>query len=108
MRLPDAGIYRRLAGGILLAVRLTPKAGRDAIEGIATLSDGRSVLAVRVRAAPDKGEANAALAALMAKSLHVPKSAVTIAAGRTARLKQVRIDGDPNALAAKLAALSAV
>jgi len=106
--LPDAGIYRRLPDGIMLAVRLTPKAGHDGIDGIATLSDGRPVLAVRVRAAPDKGEANAALAALMAKSLHVPKSAVTIAAGRTARLKQVRIDGDPNALAAKLAALSAV
>ena len=39
-------------GGIALAVRLTPKGGRDAIDGIETLADGRAVLKARVRAAP--------------------------------------------------------
>jgi uncharacterized protein YggU (UPF0235/DUF167 family) len=53
-------------GGVLVAVRITPKAGRDAIEGIETLADGRAVLRARVRAAPTEGEANKALVRLFA------------------------------------------
>ena len=68
----------------------------------AALSDGRAVALVRVRALPAEGEANAALTALLAKRLRVPKSAVTIAAGHSARLKQVRIAGDPDALAREI------
>ena len=49
------------ADGLLVCVRLTPKGGRDAIDGIEQLADGRMVLKVRVRAAPSEGEANAAL-----------------------------------------------
>jgi uncharacterized protein YggU (UPF0235/DUF167 family) len=90
--------YRVEAGGVLLAVRLTPRGGHDSVDGIGTLSDGRAVAVARVRALPADGAANAALAALIAKRLRVPKSAVTIAAGHTARLKQVRIAGDPVAL----------
>ena len=87
---------------MLLSVRLTPRAGRDAIDGVGLLSDGRAVALVRVRALPAEGEANAALVVLLAKRLHVPKSAVTIAAGHSARLKQVRIAGDPAALAREI------
>ncbi len=94
--------YRREAGGILLAVRLTPRAGRDAIDGVGVLSDGRAVTQVRVRALPSEGEANTALVALIARRLRVPKSAVTIAAGHSARPKQVRIAGDPDALAREI------
>ena len=57
------------ADGVTLAVRLTPKGGRDAIDGIEQLADGRSVLKVRVRAAASEGEANAALIKLIAKAL---------------------------------------
>ena len=56
----------------MLAVRLTPRGGRDAIDGIEQLSDGRRVLKVRVRAAASEGEANAALTKLVAKTLGVP------------------------------------
>ena len=66
------------------------------------LSDGRAVAQVKVRALPSEGEANAALVALIAKRLRLPKSAVTIAAGHSARLKQVRIVGDPAALAREI------
>ena len=43
--------WLRTGDGVSVAVRLTPKGGRDAIDGIETLSDGRAVLNVRVRAA---------------------------------------------------------
>ena len=60
------------ADGLMLTVRLTPRGGRDAIDGIEQLADGRSVLKVRVRAAASEGEANAALVRLIAKTLGVP------------------------------------
>lgn len=94
--------YRREADGIVLAVRLTPRAGRDSVDGVGALSDGRAVALARVRALPAEGEANAALIALIAKRLRLPRSAVTIAAGHGARLKQVRIAGDPDALAKEI------
>jgi uncharacterized protein YggU (UPF0235/DUF167 family) len=83
---------------VQLALRVTPRGGRDAIDGIETLSDGRSVLKLRVRAVADGGEANRAVIALLAKSLGVPKAAVQLASGATSRLKQVVISGDPAAL----------
>lgn len=84
-----------------LAVRLTPRGGRDAVEGWAMGADGRPHLKARVAAPPVEGEANAALTALLAKTLGVGKGAVRIAAGQTGRLKQVEIEGlDEAALAA--------
>jgi uncharacterized protein YggU (UPF0235/DUF167 family) len=92
------------ADGLRLSVRLTPRGGRDAIDGIEILSDGRPVLKARVRAAPSEGEANAALIALIARELGLPRSAVTLATGATARVKLLAIEGDPAALAARLEA----
>jgi uncharacterized protein (TIGR00251 family) len=86
------------ADGVTVAVRLTPKGGRDAIDGIETLSDGRTVLKVRVRAAPHEGAANAALGRVLAKALGVPPGRVALAAGATSRVKRVRIVGEPAAL----------
>ena len=94
--------FRREPDGVLLTLRLTPRGGRDSIDGIGQLSDGRSVALARVRALPADGEANAALAALVAKRLHVPKSAVTIVSGHTARVKQVRVEGNPETLAKEI------
>lgn len=96
--------WRIGAGHVVIAIRLTPRAGRDEIDGLATLSDGTTVIAARVRAVPGKGAANQALVALVAKLLDVPKSAVAVIAGHTARLKQVRIDGDPKELTRRLGA----
>jgi uncharacterized protein YggU (UPF0235/DUF167 family) len=80
-------------------VRLTPKAGRDALEGVAQLADGRSVLQARVRAAPHEGEANAALIKLIAKALGVPPRDIQLVGGATTRLKRLLITGSPDALA---------
>jgi uncharacterized protein (TIGR00251 family) len=94
--------WSAIAGGIALSVRLTPKGGRDGFDGIETLSDGRSVLRARVRAAPTEGEANEALCRLIAKSFGVPPRDVALVAGATARVKRLTIAGDPAALMAAL------
>ena len=90
------------AGGITLVVRLTPKGGRDAIDGVETLTDGRSALKARVRAAPAGGEANDGLVRLIAKTVGVPQRDVTLVAGATARLKRLKIAGDVPTLIAAL------
>ena len=90
------------ASGISLTIRLTPKGGRDAIDGVDVLADGRPVLKIRVRAAASDGEANAALARLIAKAMDVPPRDVILAAGATGRIKQLVISGDRPALVAAL------
>jgi len=78
---------------MLIKVRLTPSGGADRIEGIGRDSAGQSFVKARVRAAPEKGQANAALEALLAKALGLPKSAISVARGSKARLKTVAIEG---------------
>ncbi len=92
-------------GGVRLHIRATPNAGLDRIDGFETRDDGTTVLRVRVKAVPDKGKANAAVIGLLARTLGVPKSAITLISGDTARLKTVQVGGDPEALAAALAKL---
>lgn len=88
--------------GLSIAIRLTPRGGRDGIDGVETLADGRQVLKARVRAAPSDGEANAALIAFLAKEFSVPRSQVSLTAGASARLKRILILGDAEELAARL------
>jgi|SRR5689334_51264 uncharacterized protein len=102
-----AAPWSPVAGGVNLVVRLTPRGGRDAIDGIEILSDGRAVLKVRVRAAPSEGEANAALIKLIAKTASVPPSAVSLAGGATARIKRLSISGDGPTLVAALEKIAA-
>ena len=90
------------ADGVTLSVRLTPKGGRDAIDGVETLADGRCVLKARVRAAPTDGEANEALRRLVASALEVPLRAVSLDAGATSRVKRLGIAGAGPRLAAAL------
>ena len=96
------------AGGIALAVRLTPKGGRDGIDGIESLADGRKVLKARVRAAPSEGEANDALLRMIAKALEIPARSVSLTGGATARLKRILIQGNAAALIARLEKLTAL
>ena len=76
-----------------LTVRLTPRGGRDAVEGWARDENGRPYLKARVTAPPVDGAANAALEKLIAKTLKRPRSAVRIVGGEQARVKQLEIDG---------------
>jgi uncharacterized protein (TIGR00251 family) len=102
-----AGFFRETGSGLLLVVRVTPRAGQDRIDGAERRDDGQEVLRIRVRAVPDKGKANSAVIALVAKALGVPNSAVTLESGETARLKTLAVAGDPAVLAAAAAALRA-
>lgn len=95
-----------IAGGLVVAVRLTPKGGRDEIDGIEQLADGKFVLKARVRAAASEGEANDALMRLLAKALEVAPRQVSLLAGTTARIKRLMIAGDGMALAAALEQLA--
>jgi len=99
--------WRYSTAGISVALRVTPRGGRDDIDGLETLADGRSVVKVRVRAITDGGEANRAVMELLAKALGVPKARVKIMSGATSRLKQVAVDGDPAALGETLRSLTA-
>ncbi|MDR7040074.1 uncharacterized protein YggU (UPF0235/DUF167 family) [Methylobacterium sp. BE186] len=92
------------AEGLRLGVRLTPRGGRDGIDSVGVGADGRSVLQVRVAAAPLEGAANAALVALLAKRLRMRRSDIAILSGETARLKVLLLSGDGPALAERLAA----
>jgi uncharacterized protein (TIGR00251 family) len=91
-----------VSDGVTVAVRLTPKASRNGIDGLAANADGTAVLRARVTAAPESGKANAALIRLLAKSWKLPKSALTITAGATDRRKVIHVDGDPGALRTRL------
>ncbi len=90
------------AAGLTIAVRLTPKGGRDAIDGIEQLADGRPVLKVRVRAPASEGEANAALMKTIARALAVPPRNVALVAGAASRIKRLTVAGDGPTLAATL------
>jgi uncharacterized protein (TIGR00251 family) len=95
---------RPVTDGIVIAVRLTPKAGADQVSGVEATGDGQPVLRIRVRAAPENGKANAAVAALLAKWLGEPKTRAELVSGGKSRLKQILIRGDAGALMEKLAA----
>jgi uncharacterized protein len=98
--------WRTSTTGVSIALRVTPRGGRDGVDGIEQLSDGRSVLKVRVRAIADGGEANRAVLVLLAKSLGVPKASVSLLSGATSRLKQIAVAGDPARLAEALRQLA--
>ena len=89
-------------GGLALTLRLTPKGGRDAIDGVERLADGRAVLKARVRAAASDGAANDAAARLLAATLGVAPSRVALTAGATARIKRFTVEGDGPTLMAAL------
>lgn len=97
----DTQPWSVLAGGVMIRVRVTPKSSRDEVGGIAATAQGPA-LKVRVRAVPDKGAANTAVAATLAEWLGVPKSTVTLVSGATARIKSVAIAGDGDDLRARL------
>lgn len=95
--------WRPIGDGLVVRIRLTPKSSRDTIEGIEDTAEGAAVRA-RVRAVPSDGAANAALSALFAKWLGIPKTDVALVAGGKSRIKSLAVRGEPVQLARDLAA----
>jgi uncharacterized protein (TIGR00251 family) len=98
--------WRYSSQGISVALRVTPRGGRDDIDGVETLANGRAVVKVRVRAIAEGGEANRAVTELLAKTLGVSKRDVRVLSGATSRLKQIVVDGDPQKLGETLRRLT--
>ena len=73
--------------GARIAVRVTPRGGRDAL-----VLDEASSIHVRVTAPPEDGRANAAVRKLLARALGIAPSRLTLVGGATSRDKLFRID----------------
>ena len=78
--------------GCILAVHATPRASKNAIEGVEEDAASRLWLRVRVTTPPEDGKANKAIIKLLAKSWKIPPSCFTVISGDTARHKRIRID----------------
>ena len=90
------------AGGVRLAVKVTPKASRNRLEGCAADADGNGFLKISVTAAPEDGKANKAVIDLLAKELKIAKRAITLVTGATDRRKVLFIEGDAEELSRRL------
>ncbi|MFM7027606.1 MAG: DUF167 family protein [Chakrabartia sp.] len=93
-----ARFWKAVDGGLDIAVRATPKGGRDAVEGVFSDAAGAAWLAVRVSVPADGGRATAAVAALIAHHFGVRPRDVVLASGATSRLKRFRILGEAEGL----------
>lgn len=91
----DAAPVASMPNGLSLAVRLTPGAKADKIEGGETDAAGKAWLRIRISAPPVDGKANAALIKFLAKRWRLPKSAIAIVSGDAARNKTLSLEGDP-------------
>jgi uncharacterized protein len=97
---PESNWLRERDGGVRIAVRVVPRAHRDAIVGVQG-----DALRVSLAAAPVDGAANAALVQLVARALGVPRSAVAIVQGERGRQKVLEVQGvDAATVRARIAA----
>lgn len=85
--------WTRAGNDLLVNIRLTPNATRDAIGGTWRDDKGRDWMTARVRAVPEKGRANTAIMTLLAQRLDWTKSAISLESGDTNRLKRLRVIG---------------
>lgn len=97
-------VWRRTDGGAVLTIRVRPGARRAGIDGLHEFADGTRALKLSVNAAPERGKANAAAIAILAKHFGFAKSSLGMVAGTTGRTKQILISGDPEPIARALAA----
>ena len=96
---------RHTPKGLFLHVRATPKAGRDAVIGLMANATGQVALAVKVSKPADKGQANQAVIAVLAKAIGVSKASLRLASGETARDKVVEVTQNAQAVEAFIAGL---
>jgi uncharacterized protein len=94
--------YAAVEGGVRLALRLTPRASKNGVDGIVTDAEGRPLLKLRLVAPPVDGAANEALIAFLAKTLSLKKADITIRSGEASRVKILHLAGDSGAILKKL------
>lgn len=95
----EASWCRAVAGGVRLALQVTPNARKTALVGVV---DG--VLKLKLQAQPVEGKANAALLKWLAQTLGVARGAVVLSHGASSRNKLVDIRGLDCAAVARLLA----
>ncbi|MBV5335617.1 DUF167 domain-containing protein [bacterium] len=93
-----------VADGVRAALRVTPKASRNAVAGLTELAGGGVALKVTVTTVPEDGKANQAVIALLSKAWKTPKSSISVVAGATDRNKIVLAAGDPAQLLPRMLA----
>ena len=99
---PYAAPYAAIGGGVRLALRLTPRASRNGVDGVVADAEGRPLLKLRLVAPPVEGAANEALIAFLAKTLSLRKADITIRSGETSRVNILHLAGDSAAILRKL------
>lgn len=96
--------WTRHAEGLVVALRVTPRADRDAVQEIAEDAAGRPQIRLKVTAAPEDGKANAAVQKLLAKKWGLARSRIDVISGATSREKRILVRGDASELAELLRA----
>ena len=96
--------WRATPDGVTVMIKVQPKSRRPGVQGVAPSADGPR-LRLGVTEAAEGGRANEAVRELMARTLSVPRSAVTSAAGESSREKLVRVSGDATSLGDRLVVL---
>ncbi len=94
--------FKKHADGVSLRVKLTPKAAANGLGGAVDAPDGSVALKASVTAVPEDGKANKALIKLLAKTWRLPKTSFSLLSGATARRKTLLIEGETQALLARL------
>jgi len=77
--------------GLVLRLRVTPNSSRDQVEGLIKLANGNCAVKVRVRAVREKGKANKSAIRLIAKSIGMAPSKLSLASGGKDRNKELLI-----------------
>lgn len=94
--------YSRRSDGVLVSVRLMPRANRDALERVVRDADGRTLLQLRLKAPPVEGAANTALITFLAAELKLRKRDIDLVSGTKSRSKTLHLSGDSAELARRL------
>jgi uncharacterized protein len=89
-------------GAIQFAVKVSPRASRQGIEGLIRDEKGAKLLKIAVNAPPEDGKANRELLALLAKTIGIAKSRLSLVSGETARKKVLRLEAVDAALLTRL------
>ncbi|ENN93281.1 DUF167 domain-containing protein [Bartonella bovis] len=99
-------LYRIDASGLILFVRLIPRASVDSIVGVESWDGGTQHLVIRLRTIPANGKANKALIKFLARQWKIPSSYISLKSGTISRYKQLRFSGYIDELEQKLQFMS--